>query len=126
MLGAISPLLIVENARDAAAFYCDKLGFEVRHQSPEADPFFFIVGRDQTQIFLKEIAPEIEPVPNRSRHPWARIDAFVYVSDPKSVATDFRKRGLTSLTPVVEDDDGLIGFEVDDADGYRIYFGRPR
>ena len=34
-------------------------------------------------------------------------------------------RGATILTPIAPRDDGLRGFEVRDADGYVLFFGRP-
>ena len=34
-------------------------------------------------------------------------------------------RGVTFYQPLKDDDDNLRGFEVQDADGYVLYFGRP-
>ena len=38
-LNYIFPFFIVEHMQQSAAFYVDKLGFEVRHMGPPDDPF---------------------------------------------------------------------------------------
>ena len=89
-------------------------------------PFFAIVGRDEISIMLKEIAADIKPVPNHTLHEWARWDAFIYVSDPDSLFEEYRNGGVGFRQHLQDDDDGLRGFEVKDADGYVLFFGRPR
>jgi catechol 2,3-dioxygenase-like lactoylglutathione lyase family enzyme len=124
-LGIISPFFVVAHVPKAIAFYCGKLGFELRHSAPESAPFFAIVGRDAAQLFLKSESG-IVPQPNPSRHPHLAWDAFVYADDPDAVAADFDSRGVTFVSPLRDTHDGLRGFAVDDADGYRLFFGRPR
>jgi hypothetical protein len=84
-----------------------------------------MVGRGPVSIFLKAIAPDIRPVPNHTRHEWARLDAFVYAEEPDTLFGEFRSRGVEFHKPLRNDDDGLRGFEVADADGYILFFGRP-
>lgn len=67
-LNFISPVFIVTNIKTSVAFYADKLGFEVRYIGPDDKPFFAIVGRDHISIMLKEIAADIKPIPNHTRH----------------------------------------------------------
>ena len=121
----ISPSFIVANLRPAVAFYVDKLGFELRYIGPADDPFWAIVGRDKISIFLKAIAPEIKPIPNHTRHEWARWDAFIYVADPDVLFEEYSSRDLTFHQTIQNDGDNLRGFEVQDADGYVLFFGRP-
>jgi catechol 2,3-dioxygenase-like lactoylglutathione lyase family enzyme len=121
----ISPSFIVADVKAAVSFYTDKLGFEVRYLAPADAPFFAIVGRDKISIFLKAIAPEIKPIPNHTRHEWARLDAFIYVSDPDTLFEEYRAGGLSFHQSLKDDWDGLRGFEVKDADGYVLFFGRP-
>jgi hypothetical protein len=71
------------------------------------------------------ISPIYLPVPNHTRHEWARVDAFIYVSDPDSLFEEYRARGVRFWKPLKDDADGLRGFEVTDADGYVLFFGRP-
>ena len=122
----ISPFFIVENVQRSVAFYVDRLGFEVRHTGPEDDPYWAIVGRDNISILLKAITPGILPVPNPTRHPWARWDAYISTADPDGLFEEYRSRGLTFRQPLMENGDALRGFEVADADGYVLFFGRPK
>lgn len=125
-LGHISPCFIVENLARALKFY-QRLGFEVRFIGPDADPFFAIVGRDSVQVFLKVVSESVGPQPNHTRHEWASLDAFVYLEDPDSLAAEFTSRGVDFWKKLQDyDDDGLRGFEVADADGYVLFFGRPK
>lgn len=125
-LAYISPFFIVSNVKTSVAFYTDKLGFEVRFISPDNDPFFAIVGRENISIMLKAIAPDINPVPNHTRHKWARLDAYISVADPDVLFEEYQSRAVAFHQPIKDDDDGLRGFEVADADGYILFFGRPK
>ncbi len=121
----IWPFFIVSDIKDSVAFYMNKLGFEVWHLAPEGEPFFAIVGRDAIGIMLKVIAEDIQPVPNHIRHGWARWDAYIGVADPDALFEEYRSGGITFRQPLCDDEDGLRGFEVADADGYVLFFGRP-
>jgi len=48
------------------------------------------------------------------------------VPDPDGLADEFGGRGVEFSAPLADTDDGLRGFEVADADGYLLFFGRPR
>jgi catechol 2,3-dioxygenase-like lactoylglutathione lyase family enzyme len=121
----ISPSFIVTNVPQSIAFYCDKLGFETRYKEPDQDAFFAIVGRDSAQLFIKA-ERGISPVPNSTRHPHLRLDAFVYVEDPDALAVEFADHGVAFSSPLQDTHDGLRGFEIRDPDGYVLFFGRPR
>ncbi len=121
----ISPFFIVSNVDQTIAFYRDKLGFETRFQEPIRDPFFAIIGRGGAQLFIKS-EENISPLPNPSRHPAMRWDAFVYAPDPDALAAEFARAGATFSVPLQDTHDGLRGFEIRDPDGYVIFFGRPR
>jgi catechol 2,3-dioxygenase-like lactoylglutathione lyase family enzyme len=123
-IASISPSFIVRNVTAAISFYRDKLGFEIEHQHPDQDPFFAIARRDSAMIFVKAVG--VEPIPNRKRHEWARWDAYVSVPDPDALAAEFASRGVTFSVPLKDTNDGLRGFELEDADGYVLFFGRPR
>ena len=124
-LQAISPSFIVSNVDRTIAFYRDTLGFEVRFQEPAQNPFFAIIGRDGAQIFIKSEGG-ISPMPNSTRHPHLRLDAFVYVADPGALAAEFAANGAAFSAPLCDTHDGLRGFEIRDPDGYVLFFGRPR
>lgn len=124
-LGGIRPLLIVADVVASADFYARALGFELTLLSPEEEPFFAIVQRDDAGLMLKSISPEIQPLPNPVRHPWAKWDAFVTVQDPKALAAEINGRGVVAVNAEATED-GLFGFEVVDQDGYCLFFGRPQ
>jgi catechol 2,3-dioxygenase-like lactoylglutathione lyase family enzyme len=123
-VSGISPFFIVNDVAAAFAFYRDKLGFEVTYQVPGDDLFFGIVRRDGAMIMFKSV--EVDSLPNCERDRAARWDAYVDVPDPDALAAEFASRGVTFSVPLKDTDDGLRGFELKDADGYVLFFGRPR
>jgi catechol 2,3-dioxygenase-like lactoylglutathione lyase family enzyme len=122
---AISPCFIVSNVDRTIAFYRDKLGFETTFQEPDRDPFFALLLRDGAQLFVKS-QTDVTPLPNSKRHPFLRLDAFVYAPDPDALAADFGDHGAAFSAPLTDTHDGLRGFEITDPDGYVLFFGRPR
>jgi catechol 2,3-dioxygenase-like lactoylglutathione lyase family enzyme len=125
-ISGIAPFFIVKNVPAALAFYRDRLGFDIAFQGPSDDDIFFgIVERGGATIILKSIG--VEPVPNYTRdikQGIARWDAFLHVPDPDALAAEFSSRGVEFFLPLAGGDDGLRGFEVKDADGYLLFFGR--
>lgn len=124
-LSYISPFFIVTSLKNSVAFYTEKLGFEVRFIGPPGDEFFAIIGRDKISIFLKEIIPGINAIPNHTRHEWASWDAYISAEDPEKLFEEYRSGGVPFHQPLHVNGDDLLGFEVKDADGYVLYFGRP-
>jgi catechol 2,3-dioxygenase-like lactoylglutathione lyase family enzyme len=129
-ISGIAPFFIVRNVPAALTFYRDRLGFDVTFQGPtEEDIFFGIVERNGAMIMLKDIG--VDPVPNYTRDikkGIARWDAYLHVSDPDALAAEFSSRDVDffkSLEDVDGGDDGLRGFEIQDTDGYILFFGRP-
>jgi len=127
MISGISPFFIVNNVADTLSFYRDKLGFEITFQGPETNDIFFgIVSRGGAQIIFKEVG--VPPVPNYTRdikQGIARWDAFVSVPDPDALAAEFALRNVEFFVPLNNNtDDGLRGFEIQDINGYILFFGR--
>jgi catechol 2,3-dioxygenase-like lactoylglutathione lyase family enzyme len=125
-LNFIAPFFIVSNIKESVAFYVNKLGFEVWHTGPDDDPFWAMVGRGPVSIMLKAIAGEIKAIPNHTRHDWARWDAYISTEEPDTLFEEFSSAGVRFRRPLKDDGDGLRGFEVIDADGYVLFFGRPK
>ena len=127
-VGGVSPLFIVRDAGAALAFYRDQLGFEITFKGASEDDLFFgIVQRGRAMIMVKAVG--VEPVPNYTREPGpcgAPWDAYVYVPDPDALATEFASRNVEFSKPLKDTHDGLRGFELKDADGYVLFFGRPQ
>jgi len=127
-ISGIAPFFIVKNVPTALSFYRDRLGFDITFQGPDSDDIFFgIVRRGAAMIMLKDVG--VEPMPNDTRNikkGIARWDAYLYVPDPDALAAEFSSRNVEFFQPLKDDDDGLRGFETKDADGYVLFFGRPR
>ena len=127
-ISGIAPFFIVKNVPAAMSFYRDRLGFDITFQGPaDNDIFFGIVQRGAAMIMLKDVG--VDPLPNHKRdvkNGWARWDAYLYVPDPDALAAEFSSRHVEFFQRLKDDDDGLRGFEVKDADGYVLFFGRPR
>lgn len=127
-ISGISPFFIVTDVPASLAFYRDRLGFEVTFEGPEpGDIFFGIVNRGGAQILMKSVG--VAPVPNYTRdikQGIARWDAFVSVPAPDALAAEFASRGVEFFEPLQDTPDGLRGFEIKDADGYVLFFGRTR
>ena len=127
-ISGISPFFIVGHVPTSLSFYRDRLGFEITFQGPAPDDIFFgIVRRGGAQILLKAVG--VAPVPNYTRdikQGIARWDAFVDVPDPDALAAEFASRNVEFFEPLRDTYDGLRGFELKDADGYLLFFGRSR
>ncbi|WP_336518498.1 hypothetical protein [Pollutibacter soli] len=65
-------------------------------------------------------------ITNRALRALGCLHAF---PDPDALAAEFTSRGVEFFLPLNDDydqEDGLRGFEIKDADGYVLYFGRTR
>jgi hypothetical protein len=96
------------------AINCIAPGFLVRNA----------VCRDGAMIFLK--AGGVDRMPNRTRPPWAGWDADINVPDPDALPAEYASRDVSFYVPLKDTSGGLRGFELKDADGYFLFFGRPR
>jgi catechol 2,3-dioxygenase-like lactoylglutathione lyase family enzyme len=123
-ISSIAPFFIVQDLAAALSFYRDRLGFDITFQGPDDDPFFGIVCRGGAMIMLKAVG--VDPLPNYKREPGARWDAYLNVPDPDALAAELSSRNVGFSQPLRDDDDGLRGFELKDADGYVLFFGHPR
>ena len=127
-ISSVAPFFIVKDVPATLAFYRDRLGFDITFQGPEPDDIFFgIVQRGGAMIMVKAVG--VDPVPNYTRNVQkgiARWDAYLYVPDPDALAAEFSSRDVEFSEPIKDTHDGLRGFEIRDADGYVLFFGRPR
>jgi len=126
-ISSIMPFFIVRDVPSSLAFYEERLGFDITFKGPEPnDVYFGIVRRGGASIMLKAVG--VEPLPNRTREIGrgiARWDAYLHVADPDGLAAEYDSRGVEFFQPLKDDEDGLRGFEVKDADGHILFFGRP-
>ena len=112
---------------ETLAFYRDKLGFEVTFEGPESNDIFFgIIERGSAMIMFKAV--DVEPVPNHKHdigHGVMKWDAYVYVADPDALAAEYSSRDVSFLVPLGVNSDKLRGFEIQDVNGFVLFFGRP-
>jgi catechol 2,3-dioxygenase-like lactoylglutathione lyase family enzyme len=128
MLNSITPFFIVDDLDATIRFYETQLGFEVRYKGGgdgNGGDFWALVGRDRVMIMFKAIASDIHPQPNRSRHEWARWDAYINVDDPDSLFAEFAGKNVQFQQELGDTSDGLRAFEIADNNGYLLCFGRP-
>src|SRR5262245_25792506 len=125
-LVSITPFFIVKDLQTSISFYRERFGFQLDFQGPADGPYYAEVSRDGIGIMLKAIRPDVLPQPNRTRHEWARWDAYIYTLDPDTLFEEFKQRGVSFVTELSFIDDGLWGFEVADADGYVVAFFHTR
>ena len=125
-LASINPFFIVENLPASISYYIERMGFQLDFQGPNEDPYYGRVSRDGIGIMLKAILPDVLSRPNRSRHEWARWDAYIDTLDPDTLFNEFKQRGVSFVKELSFIDDGLWGFEVADADGYVLAFALVR
>ena len=121
----VAPFFIVMDLKTSVSFYVDKLGFKIRYIGPDGDPFYAMVGRDNISIMLKAIAPDVKPIPNHTRHEWAPWDAYISTTEPDKLFEEYRLKGVIFSKPIHDNSDDLRGFEIEDADEYVLFFGRP-
>jgi catechol 2,3-dioxygenase-like lactoylglutathione lyase family enzyme len=126
-IGGVSPLFIVRDVPATLAFYRDRLGFDITFQGPEPNDIFFgIVQRGRAMIMFKQVG--VDPLPNYARDIGKGIavwDAYVHVPDPDALAAEFASRDVEFFKPLRNRSDDLRGFEIEDTDGYVLFFGRP-
>lgn len=128
MLNCVAPFLIVDDLNATIAFYQTKLGFDVLYKGGgegNGDDFFAGMGRDRAMLMFKAITPEVHPQPNRTRHEWARWDAYIGTDDPDSLYAEFVGRKVPVYRELANTSDGLRAFEIVDNSGYVLCFGRP-
>lgn len=128
MLNSVTPFFIVDDLPATLDFYQSRLDFSVLYKGGgdgQGDDFWAILGRDQVMIMFKRITPEIHPQPNRSRHEWARWDAYINVTDPDTLYTEFLAKSVPMHRELGDTSDGLRAFELADNNGYILCFGRP-
>ena len=50
----------------------------------------------------------------------------MFVDDPDALCVEFKARGVSLHSELIDRDDGVRGFEVADSDEYVLFFGRPK
>ena len=125
-LVSIRPNFIVKDLQTSITYYRERLGFQLDFQGPDDGPFWAGVSRDGIGIMLKAVAPDVLPIPNHTRHNDAPHDAHIYSMDPDALSGEFSRRGASFREKLSFIEEGLWGFVITDADGYRLSFFQLR
>lgn len=128
MLNSITPFFIVDDLEAAIGFYQSRLGFNLLYKGGgdgNVGDYWAFVGRDRVMINFKHISIDVHPQPNRSRHAWARWDAYINVDDPDGLYAEFTAKAVPMHQELAYTSDGLRAFEIVDNSGYVLCFGRP-
>ena len=122
LLSAV-PILFVRDVRKAAAFYADKLAFQVDflHGNP---PFYGSVSRDQSCLHLRFVhEPNFSELAAREG---SLILATIQVRNVKILFEEYERRGVEFSQKLVRQAWGGIDFHVRDVDGNVISFVQYR
>jgi catechol 2,3-dioxygenase-like lactoylglutathione lyase family enzyme len=117
-LGTV-PILFVRDVTKAAAFYVDRLGFQIDflHGNP---PFYGSVSRDRSCLHLRFVhEPNFAVLAAREK---SLILATIEVQNVKTLFAGYERRGLEFSQRLVRQAWGGIDFHVRDIDGNVISF----
>jgi predicted enzyme related to lactoylglutathione lyase len=119
-LTGTSPVLLVSDLERAAAFWRDKLGFEVVLYGDPHD--FATATRDSATMLLALCA---DPGPPH----WQRVDkmwnAYIRTDDADALYAEVQERGCPIDYTIYDAPHGFREFGVQDPDGHDIAFGQP-
>lgn len=104
------PNLPVADVAASAAFYRDKLGFEVKAEMGDP-PNFALLQRGGAEIALV------------SDESGAKSGCYVYVRGVEALHEQCAAAGLEIVYPLTKEPWGLVNFVIEDPDGHRIAFG---
>ncbi len=122
LLGTV-PILFVRDVRKAAAFYADKLAFQVDflHGHP---PFYGSVSRDRSRLHLRFVhEPNFAAL---AALEGSLILATIEVRNVKMLFEEYERRGVEFAQRLVRQAWGGIDFHVRDVDGNVIAFVQYR
>ena len=118
------PILFVRDVKKAAAFYAERLGFQVDflHGNP---PFYGSVSRDHTCLHLRFVHDEPNFAALAAREE-SLILAAIEVRNVKTLFEEYERRGVEFSQRLIRQAWGGIDFHVRDVDGNVISFVQYR
>jgi glyoxylase I family protein len=112
------PLLFVEDIAASAAFYQNKLGFQMTMKwEPDGKLSWCRLARDDSAVMLQQACEEDGPAAGRGRG----VGFFFNCEDADAMHADFASRGL-AVAPPVAAFYGMNQIFVKDPDGYELCF----
>jgi uncharacterized glyoxalase superfamily protein PhnB len=112
------PLFFVEDILRSAAFYQERLGFELTQKwEPEGKLGWCRLARDGSAVMLQQANDEDGPAAGRGRG----VCFYFNCDDVQAIYSEFTERGL-ALQPPAAAFYGLNQVFVTDPDGYELCF----
>jgi len=119
-LKSIAPQFVVPDVTAAAAYYRDRLGFEILGFFREP-PVYSIVRRDAVEIHLARADRGLDPAPN-APHRDEPLDAYVWVDDLDALFAELQSRGARIVEPPTVREYHCYEMAVRDPYGFRLAF----
>jgi uncharacterized glyoxalase superfamily protein PhnB len=114
----LAPLLYVDEMDRSAAFYGNKLGFEMTHQwAPEGKLLWCLLKRGDAEIMLQQATTEDDPAEGRGRG----IIFYFECASADGVHAELLANGL-KLNPPQVAFYGMKQLYLKDPDGYELCF----
>jgi uncharacterized glyoxalase superfamily protein PhnB len=109
-------VLAVHNAREAAKFYVDALGFRMTAEPPG----WVFVAKDGCMIMLGECPDDLHP----SELGCHNYFAYFRVDDVDAYHAQLRAKGVRLVRDLADQPWGMREFGIATPDGHRIMFGQ--
>ena len=108
-------VLFVKNAKNAAEFYRDKLGFTITFEW--GDPVRYVVTNRDEAVYLHFSNAE------ENAHQDSRTAAvYIFCHDVDEVHTELLEKGVEISNPIDDREYGMRDFDVIDPDGNMVTF----
>ena len=121
-LDAHATVLLVQDIGDAAYYYSERLGFDVKRY--EANPnHYAYASRDDCHVHFACFM-DAPPRPNSVAVPPDMFDVYVYVDDVEALHEELVERGADIVLGPVDAAYGLREIRVRDPHGYILAFGK--
>jgi catechol 2,3-dioxygenase-like lactoylglutathione lyase family enzyme len=121
-LDAHATVLLVQDIGDAAYYYSERLGFDVKRY--EANPnHYAYASRDDCHVHFA-CFKDAPPRPNSVAVPPDMFDVYVYVDDVEALHEELVERGADIVRGPVDAAYGLREIRVRDPHGYILAFGK--
>lgn len=121
-LAAHATVLLVQDIGDAAYYYSERLGFDVKRY--EANPeHYAYASRDDCHVHFACFKDAL-PRPNSVAAPPDMFDVYVYVDDVEALHEELVERGAVIVLGPVDAAYGLREIRVRDPHGYILAFGK--
>jgi catechol 2,3-dioxygenase-like lactoylglutathione lyase family enzyme len=121
-LAAHATVLLVQDIGDAAYYYSERLGFDVKRY--EANPeHYAYASRDDCHVHFA-CFKDAMPRPNSVAAPPDMFDVYIYVDDVEVLHEELVERGADIVLGPVDAAYGLREIRVRDPHGYILAFGK--